>query len=133
MSEPWTYTGPTPTTGGTVTLIEGFSFCLSDQRGDLSPDSAQGLFFLDTRFLSELELHVCGIRPEPLSVAVANPFSGTFLARVVTDLVLGDSDGLAVLARGNPTSSSSGCATSVEACARRSPSGTTGPRIAPST
>ena len=92
MSEPWTYTGPTPTTGGTVTLIEGFSFCLSDQRGDLSPDSAQGLFFLDTRFLSELELHVCGIRPEPLSVAVANPFSGTFLARVVTDDGEGESD-----------------------------------------
>ena len=92
MSEPWTYLGPTPPTGGAVTFIEGSSFCRSDQGGDLSPESAQGLFFLDTRFLSELELQVDHTCPEPLSVAVATPFSGTFLGRVIMNGGEGESD-----------------------------------------
>jgi len=38
--------------GGTVSLVEGSTFLISDARGDVLPGGAQGLFHRDTRFLS---------------------------------------------------------------------------------
>jgi len=84
MPEPWTYTGQIATLGhtdGTVTLVEGTSFCLSGRTGNIVPDTPHGLFFLDTRFLSRFELRVNGHRVEPLTVAVDEPFAATFLGR----------------------------------------------------
>ncbi len=55
--------------GGTMTLVEQTSFCLSAHDGDILPGGADGVFVGDTRVLSRLELRVGGRRPEPLSVA----------------------------------------------------------------
>ncbi len=84
MAAPWTYAGDVARFGsghGTVTLVEGTSFCLSADNGDVLPDSAEGLYFLDTRFLSQLELRIDGRHLEPLGAALGEPFSATFLGR----------------------------------------------------
>ena len=84
MPEPWTYTGQIASLGhvdGTVTLVEGMSFCLSGRTGNITTDGVHGLFFLDTRFLSRFELLVNGHRVEPLTVAIDEPFAATFLGR----------------------------------------------------
>jgi glycogen debranching enzyme len=64
-----------------LTLVEGPSFCISSRTGDLVPGGAHGLFFLDTRFVSQLELFVNGVRPEPLAVLEHDPFGATFVGR----------------------------------------------------
>lgn len=84
MSEPWTFTGSSPSLGplgGSVTLVEGPAFCISGRSGDVHPDLPQGLFFRDTRFLSRLELRVNDLRPEPLSAERTSPFAATFVLR----------------------------------------------------
>jgi len=85
--EPSPFEGRTPVPSlvqrdGSVTLIEGQTFCLSGRTGDLSPDFVNGLFFLDTRILSRWELRVNGDPLEPLSVDVTEPFAAAFLGRV---------------------------------------------------
>ncbi|MGH9189488.1 MAG: amylo-alpha-1,6-glucosidase [Acidimicrobiales bacterium] len=84
MADPWTFTGASATLGsadGAVTLVEGSAFCISDRSGDIMSDSAQGLFFRDTRFLSSFELRVNETRPEPLAAERTNPFAATFVLR----------------------------------------------------
>ncbi|MHB8669405.1 MAG: amylo-alpha-1,6-glucosidase [Acidimicrobiales bacterium] len=84
MTEPWTFAGESSSLGspgGTVTLVEGSSFCISGRSGDISPGSPQGLFFRDTRFLSRLEVRVNGQPPEPLAAEIIEPFSATFVLR----------------------------------------------------
>jgi glycogen debranching enzyme len=84
MAEPWTHAGEVARLGapdGSVTLVEGASFCLSGGNGDVRPGAADGLFLLDTRFLSRLELRVDGAPLEALGVALEEPFSATFFGR----------------------------------------------------
>jgi glycogen debranching enzyme len=83
MAEPWTFTGDEPmgAAEGTVTLVEGSAFCISRRDGDVVPGSPQGLFFRDTRFLSGLDLHINGHRPEVLAAERAAPFAATFVLR----------------------------------------------------
>ena len=84
MTTPWTYAGPAASLAGadtTVTLVEGQTFCLSGQGGDIAPDFPHGLFVLDTRVLSQWELRVNGHRLEPLTVTVPEPFAATFVGR----------------------------------------------------
>ncbi|MDQ6910647.1 MAG: amylo-alpha-1,6-glucosidase, partial [Actinomycetota bacterium] len=84
MSDPWTFAGMSPSLGppgGSVTLVEGSAFCISGRSGDIVPDSPQGLFFRDTRFLSRLELRVNEQRPEALAADSTTPFSATFVSR----------------------------------------------------
>src|ERR671916_2390875 len=86
MAEPWTYSGEVARLGapdGSVTLVEGASFCLSGGNGDVRPGGADGLFLLDTRFLSRLELRVDGAPMEALGVSLEEPFSATFFGRCV--------------------------------------------------
>jgi glycogen debranching enzyme len=66
---------------GVVTLVEGASFCICTQSGDITPDRAQGLFFRDTRLISRWELRVDGEPVEPLSVQPMDPFAGVFVCR----------------------------------------------------
>ena len=66
---------------GSVTLVEGQTFCLSGRTGDMSVDFPHGLFVLDTRVLSRWELRVDGERLEPLTVDIGDPFSATFVGR----------------------------------------------------
>jgi glycogen debranching enzyme len=68
--------------GGTISLVEGSTFLISDARGDVLPSGAQGLFHRDTRFLSRLELLVDGQRPEPLAARTIDPYSARFVLRV---------------------------------------------------
>jgi glycogen debranching enzyme len=73
--------GPQQGDAASLTLVEGPSFCISSRNGDLARGGSHGLFFLDTRFVSQLELFVNGLRPEPLAVVEHDPFGATFIAR----------------------------------------------------
>jgi len=81
MPQPWT-TSASATIGGVdgvVTLVEGSSFCISNHSGEIDPDHPQGLFFRDTRFVSELRLRVNGAPPESLAATTTDPFSAVFV------------------------------------------------------
>ena len=71
--------------GGTISLVEGPTFVISDARGDVLPGGAQGLFHRDTRFLSRLELLVDGQRSEALGARAVDPYSARFVLRVPLD------------------------------------------------
>lgn len=84
--EPSPYAGTSPVASlgradGSVTLVEGQTFCLSERSGDMAADLPHGLFVFDTRVVSRWELHVNGHRLEPLNVEIASPFQATFIAR----------------------------------------------------
>ena len=83
MSQPWTSTASASLSGdgGVVTLVEGPAFSISLTSGDMAPGFPHGLFFRDTRFLSELRLRVNGQWPEPLAATTADPFSAAFVLR----------------------------------------------------
>jgi len=83
MADPWTFTGDETLAAaeGAVTLVEGSAFCISRRDGDVAPGTTQGLFFRDTRFLSGMELHLDGFRPEALAAERTSPFSATFVLR----------------------------------------------------
>ncbi len=94
MADPWTFTGASPTpggTGGAITLVEGSAFCISDAAGNLFAESAHGLFFRDTRFLSGLELRLNDARPEALAAERTGPFSATFVLRAMPRVGRADS------------------------------------------
>lgn len=66
---------------GAVTLVQGTSFCLSAANGDMSAGSPQGVFFQDTRFISDWHLAVNGLPVEALSATTPEPFHGVFIGR----------------------------------------------------
>ncbi|HEX3393321.1 MAG TPA: glycogen debranching N-terminal domain-containing protein [Acidimicrobiales bacterium] len=67
--------------GGSVTLVEGSAFCISGRNGDIGPGLAHGLFFRDTRLLSNWELRVNDAGGEALAVDSTTPFSATYVLR----------------------------------------------------
>src|SRR4051812_20193936 len=80
--QPWAFTGSSAAVGppgSMVTLVEGSSFCLSARTGDIYPGTSQGLFFLDTRFLSGLVLRIDDQRTDEIAMASDLPFSATFV------------------------------------------------------
>ena len=84
--DPSPFAGTTPTAsighlGGTVTLIEGQTFCLSAATGDMLDGLPHGLFVLDTRVLSRWELRVEQHPLESLTVDMRAPFGATFVGR----------------------------------------------------
>ena len=82
MPEPWT-TSASASLGvdGIVTLVEGSAFCISSRSGEIDPARPQGLFFRDTRFVSEFRFALNGQKPEPLAATAPDPFSGVFVLR----------------------------------------------------
>jgi glycogen debranching enzyme len=64
----------------TLTILEGSTFCVSDDRGDIV-DSGMGLFADDTRFLSRWILTINGERPLQLSSDKVEYFSAAFFLR----------------------------------------------------
>ncbi len=64
-----------------MTLVEGSAFVICDAAGEVSPDSAEGFFFRDTRFLCRWILRINGQIPEGLARMVPEPYSATFVAR----------------------------------------------------
>src|SRR3954471_11326017 len=82
MPDPWT-TGASANLGqgAIVTLVEGSAFCISGRSGDIRPEHPEGLFFRDTRFLSQMSVRVNGQAPEPLGADCVDPFSAAFVLR----------------------------------------------------
>jgi glycogen debranching enzyme len=70
-----------------LTILEGSTFCVSDERGDIT-DPVMGLFASDTRFLSRWVLTINGASPLHLSSDKVEYFSAAFYLRnpVVGDL-----------------------------------------------
>ena len=67
-------------TSGTLTILEGSTFCICDEIGDVTGETG-GLFADDTRFLSRLRLTVNGKRPLLLSSGKVEYFSAAFFLR----------------------------------------------------
>ena len=62
-----------------LTLLDGSSFVVCDERGDLGGDAAaSGFFAADTRFLSRSVLTIDGERGEPVSFEQGAPHVGVF-------------------------------------------------------
>jgi glycogen debranching enzyme len=92
MTQGWTFAGePARVSGATVTLLEGSSFCLCEQSGDIDPGSPRGLFFRDTRILSGWQLRLDDEAVEPLAVMAEAPYRATFLGRARPRAGLADS------------------------------------------
>ncbi|MDQ1382202.1 MAG: hypothetical protein QOJ71_2921, partial [Actinomycetota bacterium] len=82
MPDPWTNSASASIgADGIVTLVEGSAFCISSRSGEIDPSRPQGLFFRDTRFISELRCTLNGMSPEPLAATAPDPFSGVFVLR----------------------------------------------------
>src|SRR4051794_755394 len=65
-----------------LTILDGSTFCVCDERGDVEGTaSATGFFAADTRFLSRGVLLIDGLRPEGLSLAHPAPHLGLFCLR----------------------------------------------------
>jgi glycogen debranching enzyme len=64
----------------TLTILEGSTFCICDDRGDIG-DETSGFFAEDTRFLSRLSLTINGQRPLLLSSDKVEYFSAAFFLR----------------------------------------------------
>jgi glycogen debranching enzyme len=71
-----------PLGSATVTLIEGTSFCISSESGDLQPGYPHGVFVEDTRILSRWNLTVNDQPLEPLAAKTKEPYRGLFVGRV---------------------------------------------------
>ena len=65
-----------------VTVLDGSTFCVCDERGDVDGvATASGFFAADTRFLSRSVLTLAGVRLDPLSHAQPAPHLATFVLR----------------------------------------------------
>ena len=64
-----------------ITILEGSTFCICDDVGDVGGWPTSGLFAEDTRFLSILKLTVNGKRPLLLTSAKVDYFSAAFYLR----------------------------------------------------
>jgi glycogen debranching enzyme len=93
MAQPWSSAASASLRdgAGVVTLVEGPAFAISRSSGDMEAGFPHGLFYRDTRFLSELCLRVNGDWPEPLAATTTDPFSAAFVARGLPREGLADS------------------------------------------
>ena len=71
-----------PVGSGTVTLVEGSSFCISSANGDIHPEHPHGAFHEDTRILSRWNLAINGQSLEPLTASTKEPYRALFIGRV---------------------------------------------------
>jgi glycogen debranching enzyme len=72
-----------PLGAGSVTLVEGSSFCISSANGDIHPEYPHGVFHGDTRVLSRWNLTVDGEPLEPLAAKTKEPYRALFAGRVL--------------------------------------------------
>ena len=71
-----------PLEPGSVTLVEGSSFCISAANGDIYPEYPHGVFYEDTRILSGWNLTINGEPLEPLAAKTKEPYRALFAGRV---------------------------------------------------
>ncbi|TML84083.1 MAG: amylo-alpha-1,6-glucosidase [Actinobacteria bacterium] len=64
-----------------LTILEGSTFCICDELGDVGSAETHGLFAQDTRFLSHLKLTINSARPLLLSSGKVEYFSAAFFLR----------------------------------------------------
>ncbi|HEU6443924.1 MAG TPA: glycogen debranching N-terminal domain-containing protein [Gaiellaceae bacterium] len=64
-----------------ITILEGSTFCICDDVGDIGVTATSGLFAVDTRFLSVLRLTIDGKRPLLLTSDKVDYFSAAFYLR----------------------------------------------------
>ena len=84
MTSAWNFAGesvPLTGVGGTVTLVQGSSFCICERTGDIKPGGPQGLFVRDTRFCSSFLVTFDTEEAEPLAAHPEHPFAATFISR----------------------------------------------------
>ena len=85
MTGPWS-AGEEPVSqgvpGGTVTLVEGSTFCISEAGGDIGQGQPHGLFVRDTRVLSRWALTIDARTPKPLTVQQSEPYAATFIGHL---------------------------------------------------
>lgn len=81
MGRPWASEASTSLGRDVVTVVDGRSFAVSGESGDIEPGSAHGFYADDTRYVSELRLTVNGVPPEPLVASARDPFRSTFVLR----------------------------------------------------
>jgi glycogen debranching enzyme len=65
----------------TLTILEGSTFCICDDLGDIGTEQTSGFFSEDVRFLSSLRLTVDGQPPLLLSSGKVEYFSAAFYSR----------------------------------------------------
>ncbi|MEX1080377.1 MAG: glycogen debranching N-terminal domain-containing protein [Homoserinimonas sp.] len=70
---------------GITTIVDGSSFSVSTTNGDILPGTHQGVYFRDTRFVSEWRLTVNGYSVEALTAVVLEPYRATFIGRATRD------------------------------------------------
>jgi glycogen debranching enzyme len=71
-----------PLGAGTVSLVEGSSFCISLPNGDIESEHPHGVFVQDTRILSGWSLTINGQELEPLAAETKEPYRALFVGRV---------------------------------------------------
>lgn len=71
-----------PSGPGSVTLVEGASFCISAANGDIQPQFPHGVFVEDTRILSSWRVLINGAPLEPLGAKTKEPYRALFIGRV---------------------------------------------------
>ncbi|MCA4134561.1 glycogen debranching N-terminal domain-containing protein [Arthrobacter sp. M4] len=71
-----------PLGSGTITLVEGSSFCISSSNGDIHPELPHGAFHRDTRILSRWNLTINGQPMEALAAETKEPYRAFFVSRV---------------------------------------------------
>ena len=71
-----------PLGAGTLTLVEGSSFCISLPNGDIHAEHPHGLFVQDTRILSGWSMTINGQSLEPLTSETKEPYRALFAGRV---------------------------------------------------
>lgn len=82
MTQPATATPPSgPIAQDAVTLVHGTSFCVSGADGEVEADAAEGMFFRDTRIVSEWHIRVDGRPVQPIAARTPEPYRATFLGR----------------------------------------------------
>jgi glycogen debranching enzyme len=77
----WDSVGPSSRVASNqVVLIEGSSFCISNEAGDIARGAVHGLFVRDTRVMSRWDLYVNDERVRPLAGVAQDGYTGRFLS-----------------------------------------------------
>jgi glycogen debranching enzyme len=66
---------------GSVTLVDGTTFCISTYTGDVEPGGPHGLFYRDARIASRWQLVLDGQPAQPLSVRGSEAYATKFVLR----------------------------------------------------
>lgn len=75
---------------GAVTILEGSSFAISAETGDMSPQTPQGVFYHDTRILSRWNLEVTGRELDTLGAQTPEPYRAVFVARLTEPMAIAE-------------------------------------------